>query len=250
MSVKAKIAAGTATFGLVAGGLGMAGTMTASAATPNCGNSCTNVFSQKYGTRYLLDAWQGRAAAGTPVVLFQKSNSDPSEDFVVTNLGNVHSFYDDHGLVTPQFDHTYADDTAYEIQYEPYGLNSNFCVSTTSPNVPQPGSAVSLQPCGEYASSIWAADASNETTDFCSSGGVLSGTFSDVPLINGADADFSNPLVLNYPAAHPTDMPRPQLNVEPEKTYSNTTVFDNQEWGTTAGAIASGSTFGCIPFLP
>src|ERR1700743_476374 len=101
MSVKAKIAAGAATLGLVACGLGVGRHTTRRQATPNCGNSCTNVFSQKYGTRYLLDAWQGRAAVGTPVVLFQKSNSDPSEDFVVTNLGNVHSFYDDHCLVNP-----------------------------------------------------------------------------------------------------------------------------------------------------
>jgi hypothetical protein len=26
-------------------------------------------------------------------------------------------------------------------------------------------------------------------------------------------------------------MPRPQLNVQPEKNYSGGTTFDNQEWG-------------------
>ena len=122
MSVKAKIAAGTATFGLVGGGLAMAGTMTASAATPNCGRHCTQIFSQKYGPQYLVDVWQARAAAGTPVILFQRSNSDPAEDFVVNDLGTVHSFYNNHGLVTPAFDRTYRADEAYEIQYEPYGL--------------------------------------------------------------------------------------------------------------------------------
>ena len=249
MSVKAKIAAGATTFGLVAGGLSMIGTMTASAATPNCGGNCTNVFSQKYGPKYLMDVWNAHAAAGTPVILFQKSNSDPAEDFVVADLGTVHSFYNNHGLVTPQFDRTYRSDEAYEIQYEPYGLNSNFCVSTASAKVPQPGAKVMLEQCGQYSNSIWAADTDNDVTDFCSSDSVFDSTYNDTPLINGATASFSNPAVLNYPAGNPTDMPRPQLNVQPEKTYSDGTVFDNQQWGTTAGAIASGSGAGCRPVL-
>ena len=86
MSVKAKIAAGAATLTLVGGGLGMVGTMTASAATPSCGSygaptpthpstGCAQIFSQKFGPTSLLDVWQAKAAAGTPVILFQRSNS-------------------------------------------------------------------------------------------------------------------------------------------------------------------------------
>jgi hypothetical protein len=245
MSVKAKIAAGAATFGLVGGGLAMAGTMTASAATPNCGDNCTSIFTQKYGPQYLIDVFQARAAAGTPVILFQRSNSDPAEDFVVADLGTVHSFYNNHGLVTPAFDRTYRSDEAYEVQYEPYGLNSNFCLSTWSNETPQAGYKVRLEPCGQYSNSIWAADTDGRTvpagssvvTDHRSSGGVFSPTGTDVALINGATNTFSNPLVLNYPAGNPTDMPRPQLNVQPEKQYSNGTTFDNQEWGTVTGAV-------------
>ncbi|HEY2518665.1 MAG TPA: hypothetical protein VGJ19_01040 [Streptosporangiaceae bacterium] len=243
MSVKAKIAAGAATFGLVGGGLAMAGTMTASAATPNCGNHCSQIFTQKYGPQYLVDVFQARAAAGTPVILFQRSNSDPAEDFVVTDLGTVHSFYHNHGLVTAAFDRTYRADEAYEIQYEPYGLNSNFCLSTWSNETPQAGFKVRLEPCGQYSNSIWAADTDGQTMpqgssvvgDYRSTGGVFSSRFTDVALINGATNTFSNPLVLNYPAGNPTDMPRPQLNVQPEKQYSNGTTFDNQEWGTVNG---------------
>src|ERR1700761_9280559 len=135
MCVKAKIAAGAATLTIVGGGLGMAGAMTASAATPNCDTNgtgtCAQIFSQKYGPQYLLDVYQAKAAAGTPIILFQRSNSDPAEDFVVTPQGTVDSFYHHHlHLVTASFDHSYGDDEAYEIQYEPYGLNSNFCLST------------------------------------------------------------------------------------------------------------------------
>jgi hypothetical protein len=225
MSIKARITAGAATFALVGGGLSMLGTLTASAATPPCTGDCVQLFSQKYGPKYVTDVYQARAAAGTPVILFQASNSDPAEDFSVSFLGTVHSFYEDHGLVSPQFDRTYAGDEVAEVEYAPYGLNSNFCLSTESGVTPQPGSSVMLESCGQYANSLFAIDAGNEVADRRSAFG------DDFPLINGASVSFSNPLVLNYPAGNPTDMPRPQLNVQPEKTYSGGTVFDNQEWG-------------------
>jgi hypothetical protein len=246
MPVKTRIAVGAATFGLVAGGLGMAGTLTASAATPSCGGNCANIFVQKYGPKYLLDGWQGKAAAGTPVILFQKSNTDPAQDFVVKDLGTVGGFYTDYGLVTSEFAHTYSAYEAYEIQYEPYGLNSNFCVSTWPGEAPQPGYKVQLERCGAYSNSLWANDGSNETYDCRSGAHKLAGYNYDSPLINGADANFSNPEVLNYPAGNPTDMPRPQLTVQPENTYSDNTVFDNQEWGTAIAPVSS-SARACQP---
>src|ERR1700753_3562716 len=107
MSIKAKIATGAATFALVGSGLGMAGTLTASAATPSCGANCVQIFSQKYGPRYVVDTYQARAKAGQPAILFQSSNSDPAEDFTFSYLGSVHSFYRNHGLVSAAFDPTY-----------------------------------------------------------------------------------------------------------------------------------------------
>jgi hypothetical protein len=231
MSIKAKIAAGAATFAVVGGGLGMAGTLTASAATPSCGTNCVQIFSQKYGPEYVVDTYQAKSRTGQPVILFQSSNSDPAEDFTFSYLGSVHSFYRNHGLVSAAFDRTYRNDPAFEIQYTPYGLGSNFCLSTTGGVTPQPGSKVSLQPCGQYANSLFAADINNATRDRRSDFG------GDTPLINGATNTFSNPLVLNYPAGNPTDMPRPQLNVQPEKTYSGGTTFDNQEWGAQGGPV-------------
>ena len=251
MSVKAKIAAGTATFALVGGGLGLAGALTASAATPACGNGCTNIFPQKYGPQYQVDVYQARAAANQPVILFQQSNSDPAEDFVVRNEGTVNNY--EEYFVTGQtffsqgFVSNYGDDNLYEFQYEPYGVNSNFCLSTYSNEAPQPGYKVRLERCGQYANSLWASDTgnggdgffgegndnngSNEVADARSTADNFAPTGEDVPLINAADSSFSDPLVLNYPAGNPTDMPRPILNVQPESTYSNGTVFDNQEWG-------------------
>ena len=182
MSVKAKIVAGAATLTIVGGGLGMVGTMTASAATPNCGNSCTNIFSQKYGPQYLVDVFQAKSAANTPVILFQASNSDPAEDFVVVDEGTVNNFYRHYGLVSAAFAKTYRADEAYEVQYEPYGLNSNYCLSTWPGETPQAGYLVRLESCGAYSNSLWAADTDANTapngssvvTDRRSTGGVFS----------------------------------------------------------------------------
>jgi hypothetical protein len=278
MSVKAKIATGAAALTLVGGGLGMVGTMTASAATPSCGaygagtpptqpifgfggstgtpsTGCAQIFTQKFGPQYLLDVYQTSAKAGQPVILFQRSNTDQAEDFAVENFGSVSDFYRHYGLVSSAFAHTYGTDTAYEIQYEPYGVNSNFCVSTWPGEAPSAGYKAQLELCGAYSNSLWAADTTGATgrgifdpgtpgagtaTDHRSTGGIFSPAGSDVALVNGADNSFSNPLVLSYLAGHPTDMPRVQLNVEPENSSSQpggTTVNDGQEWGTVAGLV-------------
>jgi hypothetical protein len=226
MSVKAKIAAGAATLTIVGGGLGMVGTLTASAATPSCNTGCSQLFSHKYGTSFVADVYQAKATAGQPVILFQTSNTDPAEDFTLDFLGSVGSFYQhNRGVVAPQFAHTYSNDPAFELQYSPYGLNSNFCLSTTPNQAAQAGDKVALQSCGQSASSLFAVDVNHIVRDRHSQGGA------DFPLISGATTSFSNPEVLNYPAGNPTDMPRPQLNVQPEKSYSGGQVFDNQVWG-------------------
>jgi hypothetical protein len=58
--------------------------------------------------------------------------------------------------------------------------------------------------------------------------------------INGATDRFSNPLVLNYPAGYPTDMPRPWLTVQPLHYYADGTVFDNQQWKSMPGPVHGG----------
>jgi hypothetical protein len=232
MSFKAKLAVGAATFAMVGGGLGVAGTLTASAATPSCGSTCISLYTQKFGTHDFVDVYQQRAAAGQESILFQGSNSDPALDFTYKYQGTVGSFYTDYGLVSAAFAKTYSNDPAFQFQYSPYGVNSGFCLSTWPGEVPQPGYKVRLESCGAYSNSLWAADVPNSINDH------KSATRSDVPLINGATNSFSNPEVLNYPAGNPTDMPRPVLNVQPENTYSNGTVFDNQEWGVKAGPLS------------
>jgi hypothetical protein len=234
MSFKVKLAVGTATFAMVGGGLGVAGALTASAATPSCGQHCISLFTQKYGPQYLVDVYQQRAVAGNESILFQSSNSDPALDFTLMFSGTVGSYYNRYGLVSAAFAHTYRDDPAFEFQYSPYGVNSNFCLSTWPGEAPQPGYKVRLESCGQYSNTLWAADLENQVKD--RRGNAFDSN--DAPLINGATNSFSSPEVLNYPAGNPTDMPRPVLNVQPENTYSNGDVFDNQEWGGIIGPVS------------
>jgi hypothetical protein len=215
----AKIAAGAATFALASGGLGMAGTLSASAATPSCGIHCDNWYTQKFGEHFVLDDIYGLASTGNGLILYQASNSDPAEDFVNHDLGLVSTLHSrHHGLFPQGFIHTYGTDKAIEIQYEPLGQNSNLCVGTWPGEAALAGFKIRLEACGQ-ASTLFAIDQAD------ASGGYT-------PLITGTDTNYSSPLVLNYPAGHPTDLPRPWLNVEPLNTFSDGTVFDSQLWET------------------
>jgi hypothetical protein len=230
MSIKSKIfatATATAATLTMAGGLGAAGTLTANAATPSCGHRCIDIFSREFGTHkhpaFVLDVLQGKAKAGQPIILWSASNHDAAQDFTISFQGTVHQFFKA-GLASAALDLHYANDTAYEIQYTPNGVDSNMCVGvgSTAAN----GTPVALEPCGASARTVWAVDSRDTIRGFY------------VPLINGSDTSFSHPFVLNYPGGVlPTSTPRPQLTTWNLSTYSNGTVFDNQMWGANFGIL-------------
>ena len=226
MSIKSKVLATAATLTLV-GGLGMAGALSANAATPSCGPGCIDIFSHEFGTHhhpnFVLDVWRQAAKVGQPIILFRPSNSDKAEDFTIAFQGTVNDFLAA-GLVSPSLALHYGHDWAYEIEYSPSGVNSNLCmgVGATAANL----TPVSLQPCGASAKTVWVVDSAN----------TIKGGY--VPLINGSDTNFSHPYVLHYPGnGYPTDIPRPQLNTYTLQTYSNGTVFDNEMWGANFGVL-------------
>jgi hypothetical protein len=109
MSIKSKVLATAATLALV-GGVGTAGVLgtavTANAATPSCGTTCVDVFSQEFGhhgsPNFLLDVYQQRSKIGTKIILFRSSNSDPAEDFRPEFQGTVLDFFEA-GMVTAAF---------------------------------------------------------------------------------------------------------------------------------------------------
>jgi hypothetical protein len=227
MSIKSKVIAAAATLTLV-GGVSMIGTLSASAATPSCGHRCLDLFNREFGTHrspaFVLDVLRQGAKVGQPIILYRTSNSDPAEDFTVSAQGTVGDFFKA-GLVSAALNLHYSNFEAFEFQYAPNGVDSNLCVGVGS--TPVDGTKVALEPCGQTAKTLWVVDSFDT---------VFGGY---VPLINGADTNFSHPYVLNYPGngAFPTDNPRPQLNTWTLSKYSNGAVFDNQLWGADFGVL-------------
>jgi hypothetical protein len=234
-----------------------AAALPAMAATPSCGTSCVDVFSSNFGTSthpgFVLDAFKQGQKAGTPVILFRTSNTDPAEDFTVSTQGLVSDFYKA-GLVSSQVALHYGcvptkkhpcsgtDDEAYELEYAPYGAETGLCAAAGTVTVAgsvmmvsaAAGDKVTLQPCGVTATTVWIVDTFDAQI-----------TAAGIPLINGADMNFSHPLVLTYPASsYPTDMPRPQLYLVGITGSANGsggpvlgTVDDNQLWSAVFGKV-------------
>jgi hypothetical protein len=217
MSMKSKALATAAALTLVSGA-GMAGALsagTASAATPSCGDSCVNIFSHQFGTHrspnYVVDVLRQGEKVNQPVILFRTANFDPALDYTISYQGLVSDFFTA-GLVSAEVDLHYGgagtlpgggkfpDDAAFEVQYDPYGVDSGLCAGVAATAVA--GEKVTLQPCGVSSKTLWIVDSAD----------TIRGGY--VPLINGSDTNFSQPFVLTYPgAAYPTDMPRPELYV-------------------------------------
>lgn len=209
----------------------------AQAATPSCGNGCVDVFSQQFGTEhhpaFLIDSYKQGTATGTPLILFQESNSDPAEDFTPTFQGTVASFLAaslvssavalHYGCTHPIPFPTCAnavDLPAFEMQYSPYGAPTGECAGVAA--TPVAGTKVSLQPCGVSGRTVWITDfLDGVTSPFHFGRGI--------PLINGADTNFSQPFVLTYPSGgNPVDKPRPQLYVSNLTGFSNGIVTETE----------------------
>lgn len=232
MSIKSKVFAATAALTLI-GAAGALSAGTASAATPSCGAGCISLFPREYsGTtlgapQFVLDVLRQGDKAGQPVILFRASNSDPAEDFTISDEGTVHDFFTA-GLVSAAVALHYGggagahphgtNDEAYEIEYSPYGVDSGLCAGVAG--TAAAGSKVTLQSCGVTGKTVWIEDTVN------------SPVVPYYPAINGSDTNFSDPFVLTYPSAsYPTDMPRAQLYVANLGGFQGgVTDNDNQLW--------------------
>jgi hypothetical protein len=216
MSIKKKVFAIAATMTMV-GGVSAVGLLPAVAQTPSCGDNCITFFGDEYGPSFVLDVLRQGEKVGQPVILFRDSDSDPAEDFTVSDQGTVNDFWNA-GLVSDGLNYNYGNEEAYEYEYSPYGVDSGLCVGvgSTAAN----GTPVALEPCGVSSKTIWVVDDNDNNND----GPVQ-------PLINGSDTNFTHPYVLHYPGSgYPTDMPRPQLNTYMLQQYSTGDIYDNELW--------------------
>jgi hypothetical protein len=278
MSIKSKVLATVATLATV-GGVGTAGVLgtavTAHAATPSCGGTCVDIFSNEYGhhhsPNFLLDVYQAHARVGQKIILFRASNNDQAEDFRLEFQGTVADFLAA-GLVTSAFALHYGcipqanaganfpdcfgfntsdptvipglpgqvnafNDPAFEIEYTPLGQDSGLCVGVASTAVQEEG--LTLQVCGASSKTVWAVDLYDQPID-----SFLEGYY---PLINGSDTNFSQPYVMTYPqSGYPTDMPRVQVQTDNLSGYTTgfppilnyPSIDDNQLWGADFGPFA------------
>ena len=188
------------------------------AATPSCGATCIDFSNALYGTAgtptFVLANLPQAQNVGEPLTLAAPDNSDPGQDFIVSDEGTVSEFIQA-GLMAlgmMPYDTLNVD----EIEYSPLGAPTGLCVGVGS--TPANGTGVTLQPCGVSAQTTWIIDTQ------------LSGP--DLPLISGAtDSNFSDPFVLS------TLGPGLPLFTSSMHTSGGGAVFANQRWGSKAGVL-------------
>ena len=253
MSIRSKVLAAAAALTLTAT-LGAVGATSAWAATPSCGGVCVNTYPREYSgqslnaPQFVIDVLRQGSKVNQPIILFRGSNSDPAEDFTITQQGRVSDFYAA-GLVSAAFalhygcngtiavqgaqipcDQGAVNDNAWELQYSPFGVDSGLCMGVASTAVS--GEKVSLQPCGISSKTVWAEDTNPNDMSPVNPG--------DYAAINGSDVNFSHPFVLTYPTgAYPTDKPRVQLTVANLAQFSQGPTFDDdaQLWTGFVGVL-------------
>jgi len=158
MSIKSAIVMSAAALTLVAG-VGAAGTVTANAATPACGNTCINWYSTAFGITHpptwVLDVPNQAGRAGSLVTVARASGANQGEDFQLSNQGVVSDFVAA-GLMAPGLDTLYGSLPVLEIEYTPGGSPSGQCLGVAT--APGLGTPVTLQPCSVSAKTLWIFD--------------------------------------------------------------------------------------------
>jgi hypothetical protein len=202
-------------------GAGAAGTLTANAATPNCGNECTDLFSPAFGTAtppaYVLDAQNTAGQVGDPVIMARASGTNQGEDFVLSDNGTVHDFFLA-GLMSSGLDALYGNLEVFEIEYAPFAVQTGNCVGVGA--TPGLGTQVTLQPCGVTVKTTWIFDPEKTST----------GSYD--ALINGAtNSSFQHPYSLT------TLLPGLPLFTAPLEPTFPATVFAHQLWGQFRGVL-------------
>ena len=195
--------------------------------TPACGYTCFALSSEVLGTgtvqnAYIFGDTGVGGKVGKELNLKFASNSHPNEDFSAGDIGTVEDFCS--AWPAPQsFNPTsyvcihYRFFQVYESNWSPFGNQSGLCAGVASA---VDGENVTLQNCGASDNTLWIADRANGTGGDCRSTGNY------CPWINGADTNFSHPLVLTVNAG--SSDPANQLVVQRENLLDGGTVADSQ----------------------
>ncbi len=202
-------------------GVGAAGTLSAKAATSDCGQTCTDLFSPAFGTAkppaFVLDVQNQPVQVGERVIMASASGKNQGEDFILSFQGTVQDFVAA-GLMSPGLGALYSNLEVFEIGSAPAGMPSGLCVGVGA--TPGLGTPVTLQPCGVSARTTWIFGP--ETTSTGSYDALISGATS---------SNFQNPYSLTTLAPHL------QLFTAPLEPTLPAPVFAHQLWGQFKGAL-------------
>jgi hypothetical protein len=212
MSLKRKVLA-TAAMLTVAGGLSTVGTLPATAATPQCGPHCIQIFSAKFGTNanpnFVETVFQGVGTTGQPTILARPSSSNPAGDLIAVapGMGLVSDFFAA-GLVSAAVNQHYGSETAAQIEYAPFG----------EPTAYQ-NEGLSLQPCSTPGTTVWIIDTADSPA-------TAPARF---PIVNGSTTDFIHPFAMTI-HGNPAHKRFPQIKVQRLRGNPDH-VRVNQLWG-------------------
>ena len=223
MSIKRTMAGAAISLALV-GGLFTFGTVSAGAATAQCGPNCVGVFSSLFGSpsqpNFIETTENGIARVGNPNILYKASGSNSAEDWLPIKK-TVPEFYAE-GLVSAAVNRHYGSLSAVEIEYAPLGVASGLCSGV--PQLAQ-NLGLSLQPCNTPRT-VWILDTTVP-------GG--NGYFS---LVNGAGRDFTHPFVMSYPQEPPAPIMLQHLRFSSKDGQPSGTVPEDQLWGAVFGPVS------------
>jgi hypothetical protein len=217
MSMKTRVLGAAVSLTLV-GGLTTVGTVPATAATPQCGSHCIEVFSPRFGTPAqpdFVETVRHRVArVGQPAILYRASDSNPAEDWIVPagGLVAVSQLYAE-GLVSAAVERHYRSLDAAQIEYAPHGKATGLCTGVAMTAFENEG--LTLQPCSVPDDTIWIIDTAVAPP-------TEAGYFA---LINGSTTDFSRPYVMTYRHDPPAQIRAEHLRLSKDGTASDTQLF-------------------------
>ena len=222
MSIKSKMLAGAAVLTL-AGGLSAAGTVAASAATPQCANNCLTPRSAAY-PGFVETALFGIPLRGVPTIVSPAAGWNPAEDFTLPTGHPVNaSYFAATGMVSAAVASQYGGVgyAAVQIEYAPYGHPTGLCSGIAA--TAYQDEALSLQPCSTPDTTVWILDFKDSQ---------IQGDFS---IINASTTDFTHPFVMTILGDPADQLYTPIILQHLAGNPGNVPV--NELWATAAGPL-------------
>jgi hypothetical protein len=206
----------------------------APAATPACGFSCFNLSSLTLGLGTIQNAYVPGdtgvgGKVGQVVNLNYASNTHPNEDFQGAQVGTLSDYCGTTLSTTSYVCRTYPSGyPVFESNWAPFGNQTGLCSGVyNSASAPAySGENVTLQPCGNNASTLWIGDLAKF---------VFRNGHVYLPWVNGASTSFSHSLVLTVDPG--TVKPINQLRLQNLNTLSHGVVPDTQQFTFTFGPV-------------